>query len=258
MPPDIRSTPKLNPGILHSSYDVKSPYEYSSLDLDDTSLLTFTDPDTVIRRNEFSWEGNFDQQSSTAFDLLSSAGTGSASGYDPSEYDIPNGHSVNYEGYPVFPLGFDGDYDAQTSPASSILSDFPQQPHSSPNLLPQHITHSPRVAAAQSFQGMSFHSPPWGTGSPPESSSESAQFTASVQFQFPSPQRFTAARPKKVPRLLILDDEVPPISAPERGDGSSGPSLRIVPSSPVYGVRVDGDTGMGVYRRRIGAKKSKK
>ncbi|KIK66787.1 hypothetical protein GYMLUDRAFT_120802, partial [Collybiopsis luxurians FD-317 M1] len=173
--------------------------------------------------SELSFDDDFDQQSSTGFGLFSSTGNSSAPGYDPSEYDNPTGNSLlmfNDNDYlSSYHQGPYGDYpspgssngsqnDGIRSRASSVSSNHQQQPHLSPSLQPQHITRSPHMAVAQSFEGMSFHSPAWGTEPLPEPSPQSAQFAADVQSRSLSPQR-GLGKPQSPPRLLMPDDEVP-------------------------------------------------
>ncbi|KAJ3775646.1 krueppel-like factor 16 [Lentinula raphanica] len=199
--------------------------------------------------SELSFDDDLDYSSSAGFGLLSAEGNQRAPGYDPSEYDNPTGNSLlmfNDNDYLSSYQGTYGDYsspgssngsanDGIRSRASSVSSNHQQQPvHLSPNLQAQHITRSPHMSVAQSFETMSFHSPAWGNEPLPEHSPRQAQFPADVQSRSLSPQR-ASGKPQSPPRLLMPDDEVPTINAPDDGDGGAGPALRIVPATPVSG-----------------------
>ncbi|KAJ3762770.1 krueppel-like factor 16 [Lentinula raphanica] len=185
--------------------------------------------------SELSFDDDLDYSSSAGFGLLSAEGNQRAPGYDPSEYDNPTGNSLlmfNDNDYLSSYQGTYGDYsspgssngsanDGIRSRASSVSSNHQQQPvHLSPNLQAQHITRSPHMSVAQSFETMSFHSPAWGNEPLPEHSPRQAQ---------------ASGKPQSPPRLLMPDDEVPTINAPDDGDGGAGPALRIVPATPVSG-----------------------
>ncbi|KAJ7755434.1 hypothetical protein B0H16DRAFT_1690176 [Mycena metata] len=116
-----------------------------------------------------------------------------------------------------------GTYGAARAHASSISSN----PHISP---------SPRMDVARSFENMTFRSPNWGTDPLPRD----------------RPTSPNMQKPQSPPRLLMPDDEhavhgaggftPPTINAPE-GDGV-GPRLHIVPATPVSGGGA-GSTGAG-------------
>ncbi|KAJ7168574.1 hypothetical protein C8R46DRAFT_950112, partial [Mycena filopes] len=117
------------------------------------------------------------------------------------------------------------------SRASSISSNPQQQQQQQ-----QHISPSPRMDVAQSFENMTFRSPNWGTDPLPGSRGDR-----------PTSPNVHAQKPQSPPRLLMPDENTggggngeqqraftpPTINAPE-GDGV-GPRLHIVPATPVSG-----------------------
>ncbi|KAJ3992989.1 hypothetical protein F5050DRAFT_822011 [Lentinula boryana] len=217
--------------------------------------------------SELSFDDDFDYSSSAGFGLFSAESSHSAPGYDPSEYDNPTGNSLlmfNDNDYLSSYQGTYGDYSSPGSSngsinegirsrASSVSSNHHQtQAHLSPHLQAQHLTRSPHMSVAQSFEGMSFHSPAWANESLPEHSPRHAQFQADVQSRSLSPHR-APGKPQSPPRLLMPDDEVPTINAPDDGDGGAGPALRIVPATPVSGggavTNQSGDQGSLPFRQ---------
>ncbi|KAL0067721.1 hypothetical protein AAF712_005161 [Marasmius tenuissimus] len=178
--------------------------------------------------------------------------------YDPAEYDNPSSttsllmfndtdYMSSYDPQPMQqPHGY-GDY---SSPASSNGGDDANQPRSrassvssnhnhqqqqqqqhhlspSPHMQPQHLAASPRMSVTQSFEGMSFQSPSWPNETLPDSHSprQSTFVTPGGPLQ----------KPQSPPRLLMPDSDegLPSINAPD--GGGEGPSLRIVPATPVSG-----------------------
>jgi transcription factor CRZ1 len=130
-------------------------------------------------------------------------------GYDPSEFDNPNSGSslLMFDGqasddyYNFYrspsPSGSDNNNEAIPSGASSASSNHP---HFSPNL-----------SMAHSFENLSFQSPNWGNEALPS------------QNKAPSP-----------PRLMIADQQVPiVVNAPEDNNNDMGPSLNVVPATPI-------------------------
>ncbi|KAF9041851.1 hypothetical protein BDP27DRAFT_1435068 [Rhodocollybia butyracea] len=107
------------------------------------------------------------------------------------------------------------------SRASSVSSN-----HQQTVMQPQR---SPHMAVAQSFEGMSFHSPAWGTEPLPDHSPRQAQFPSDVQSRSLSPQRGTG-KPQN------------------DGDGGAGPALRIVPATPVSGGGAVTNEGGELFR----------
>ncbi|KAI0719367.1 hypothetical protein C8T65DRAFT_736701 [Cerioporus squamosus] len=162
--------------------------------------------------------------------------------YNPDEYDVPssggplilderymNGAHVSVSVTPPLhdyssPNAFD-----HASPASSNGLEDDGHSHASSNSSYMHPS-SPRPDISQSFQdSLSFHSPAWPAGSLPEDRR--------------SPPM---NKPQSPPQLVIPDttspggasgDSPPIINAPD-GDGGligSGPTLQIVPATPVSG-----------------------
>ncbi|KAI8969489.1 hypothetical protein BD414DRAFT_428472 [Trametes punicea] len=162
--------------------------------------------------------------------------------YDPSDYDVPssggplildehymNGTHVSVSLTPPMndyssPNAFD-----HASPASSNGAEEDGHSHASSNSSYMHSS-SPRPDISQTFQdSLSFHSPVWPSGSLPDDRR--------------SPP---LNKPHSPPQLVIPDttspggagvDEPPIINAPD-GDGGligSGPTLQIVPATPVSG-----------------------
>ncbi|KAJ3852382.1 krueppel-like factor 16 [Lentinula lateritia] len=185
--------------------------------------------------SELSFDDDLDYPPSAGFGLFSGENNHSAASYDPSEYDNPTGNSLLMFNDNDYLSSYQGSYGDYSSPGSSngsanegirsrasSVSSNHQQPlsHLSPHLQAQHLPRSPHMAVAQSFEGMSFHSPAWGNEPLPEHSPRQAQ---------------AAGKPQSPPRLLMPDDEVPTINAPDDGDGGAGPALRIVPATPVSG-----------------------
>ncbi|KAJ7755467.1 hypothetical protein B0H16DRAFT_1458551 [Mycena metata] len=129
----------------------------------------------------------------------------------PYDYSSP---SSNDSGEDANNNNNNNNMNAHRSRASSISSN----PHISP---------SPRMDVAQSFENMTFRSPNWGTDPLPRD----------------RPTSPNMQKPQSPPRLLMPDDEhavhgaggftPPTINAPE-GDGV-GPRLHIVPATPVSG-----------------------
>ncbi|KAJ4477468.1 krueppel-like factor 16 [Lentinula aciculospora] len=216
--------------------------------------------------SELSFDDDLDYPSSAGFGLFSAESNPSAPGYDPSEYDNPTGNSLLMFNDNDYLSSYQGNYGDYSSPgssngsvnegirsrASSVSSNHQQpQSHLSPNLQARHLPRSPHMAVAQSFEGMSFHSPAWGNDPLPEHSPRQAQFQADVHSRSLSPQR-ASGKPQSPPRLLMPDDEVPIINAPDDGDGGAGPALRIVPATPVSGggvvINQGGDQGSMSFR----------
>ncbi|KAI0833576.1 hypothetical protein BC628DRAFT_1308821 [Trametes gibbosa] len=161
--------------------------------------------------------------------------------YDPSEYDVPssggfildehymNGTHVSVSLTPPLhdyssPNAFD-----HPSPASSNGGEDEVHSHASSNSSYMHPS-SPRPDISQTFQdSLSFHSPAWPSGPLPD--------------ERRSPP---LNKPQSPPQLVIPDtsspggagvDSPPIINAPD-GDGGvigSGPTLQIVPATPVSG-----------------------
>lgn len=199
--------------------------------------------------SELSFDDDFDHPNSADFGLFSAGSNNQAPGYDPSEYDNPTGNSLLMFSDNDYLSSYQGGYGDYSSPgssngsqnegirsrASSVSSNHQQpQSHLSPHLQAQHLTRSPHMAVAQSFEGMLLHSPGWGNEPLPDHSPRQAQFPSDVQSRSLSPQR-AQAKPQSPPKLLMPDDEVPTINAPDDGDGGAGPALRIVPATPVSG-----------------------
>ncbi|KAJ7221422.1 hypothetical protein GGX14DRAFT_297309, partial [Mycena pura] len=89
-----------------------------------------------------------------------------------------------------------------------------------------HLSPSPRMDVAQSFENMTFRSPNWGTGPLPR------EPPGSPHLQKPqSPRRLVI--PPDMGTTTGSNFAPPPINAPE-GDGV-GPRLHIVPATPVSG-----------------------
>lgn len=206
-------TPSYNGSYQNSPYSTYS--DLPSLDNQDDSLSLFNDNPSGISITEE---------------------------YDPSEYDVPssggplvlddhfmNGTHVSVSVTPPLndyssPNAFD-----HSSPASSNGLEDDGHSHASSNSSYMH-PNSPRPDITQSFQdSLSFHSPAWPAASLPDDRR--------------SPP---LSKPQSPPQLLIPDttspggagvDSPPIINAPD-GDGGligSGPTLQIVPATPVSG-----------------------
>ncbi|KAF8634362.1 hypothetical protein AX17_004212 [Amanita inopinata Kibby_2008] len=188
--------------------------------------------------SELSFVADSDLAYQSLFDDDSSAGIHE---YDPAEYDPPHSSSLlMFSDTDFIPPSYDAglsvinsevhrnqpyDYsspssnasatdDRNRSRASSVSSSHNNQPQShqqTPNL----YNTSPRMEVAQSFENMKF-SPHWGTE--------------------PLPHNEPTQKPPSPPRLL-MPDKPPTINVPE-GDGDgmgNGPSLNIVPATPISG-----------------------
>ncbi|KAI0359789.1 hypothetical protein OH77DRAFT_867705 [Trametes cingulata] len=169
--------------------------------------------------------------------------------YDPSEYDAPssggpliiNEHYMNGTHVSVSLTPPLNDYSSPNafdhpSPASSNGAEDDGHSHASSNSSYMHPS-SPRPDISQSFQdSLSFRSPAWPAGSLPDDRR--------------SPP---LNKPQSPPQLVIPDttspggagvDSPPIINAPD-GDGGlmgSGPTLQIVPATPVSGGGVTAQT----------------
>ncbi|KAI0749631.1 hypothetical protein C8Q80DRAFT_1100529 [Daedaleopsis nitida] len=163
--------------------------------------------------------------------------------YDPSDFDVPsssgplliderfiNSAHVSVSVTPPLrdyssPNAFD-----HASPASSNGLEDDGHSHASSNSSYMHSNNSPRADFSQTFQdSLSFHSPAWPSGSLPDDRR--------------SPP---VSKPQSPPQLMIPDTsspggtgvESPPIINAPDGDGGligSGPTLQIVPATPVSG-----------------------
>lgn len=140
---------------------------------------------------------------------------------------------------PASSNGAGGDNDGQQgdnrSRASSVASN--RAPSAAPSPQPA-FQHSPRMDMAASFNNISIHTPNWGTQPLPTHS-------PNLHSHSPLPQ----SKPQSPPRLRIADNildsqnqlGVPTINAPDgtdddmMGGGPGGPSLHIVPATPVSG-----------------------
>ncbi|KAJ3485219.1 hypothetical protein NLJ89_g11916 [Agrocybe chaxingu] len=208
------------------------------------------------------------------FDLLRelTASSGQMNDYEPSEYDAPQtnsllmftndtdfmsphfspGHVADSHrtrgspfdhSSPASSNGADNDANANNnggrhSRASSVASNHPSPGAAPLSHSPQPGFHnSPRLDVASSFGNMSVHTPNWGTQPlPPTSLGPNIQGQ-----QLPSPPM--QQKPQSPPRLTmpqgIIDAQqhtaVPTINAPDGDDGMNGPSLNIVPATPVSG-----------------------
>ncbi|KAF8825384.1 hypothetical protein HHX47_DHR7000516 [Lentinula edodes] len=236
--------PDNNEPFIHNNGGSQSPsFTGAELDISSYNNSPFSG------HSELSFDDDLDYPPSAGFGLFSAENHHSAARYDPSEYDNPTGNSLLMFNDNDYLSSYQGSYGDYSSPGSSngsgnegirsrasSVSSNHQQPlsHLSPNLQAQHLPRSPHMAVAQSFEGMSFHSPAWGNEPLPEHSPRQAQFQSDVHPRSLSPQR-AAGKPQSPPRLLMPDDEVPTINAPDDGDGAAGPALRIVPATPVSG-----------------------
>ncbi|GAW03722.1 calcineurin responsive transcription factor prz1 [Lentinula edodes] len=233
--------PDNNEPFIHNNGGSQSPsFTGAELDISSYNNSPFSG------HSELSFDDDLDYPPSAGFGLFSAENHHSAARYDPSEYDNPTGNSLLMFNDNDYLSSYQGSYGDYSSPGSSngsgnegirsrasSVSSNHQQPlsHISPNLQAQHLPRSPHMAVAQSFEGMSFHSPAWGNEPLPEHSPRQAQFQSDVHPRSLSPQR-AAGKPQSPPRLLMPDDEVPTINAPDDGDGAAGPALRIVPATP--------------------------
>ncbi|KAI0707282.1 hypothetical protein C8Q76DRAFT_748594 [Earliella scabrosa] len=162
--------------------------------------------------------------------------------YDPAEYDVPSSggplildeHYMNSAHVSVSVTPPLNDYSSpnafdHASPASSNGLEDDGHSHASSNSSYMHPP-SPRPDISQSFQdSLSFHSPAWPAGALPDDRR--------------SPP---LSKPQSPPQLVIPDttspggtgvESPPTINAPD-GDGGligSGPTLQIVPATPVSG-----------------------
>ncbi|THG97527.1 hypothetical protein EW026_g4496 [Hermanssonia centrifuga] len=169
--------------------------------------------------------------------------------YDPSEYDIPNEHSLLQFGEAFMP-GVDRQVSVSITPPAFDHSSPTSFDHASPGssngedgrrsrasstssyMHPNSHPNSPPLDFAQNFESLHFDSPAWAPSHLP--------------VDRPSPPLH---KPHSPPQLLIpespsltVNDEPPTINAPE-GDGGmpAGPQLHIVPATPIGG-------GVGVAR----------
>ncbi|KAK7031182.1 hypothetical protein VNI00_013598 [Paramarasmius palmivorus] len=187
------------------------------------------------------------------------------SSYDPTQSSSMNIHqSYGDYGSPASSNGGgDSGNEAPNDPrsrASSVSSNHHHHLSPSPHIPPQHLSPSPRMSVAQSFGEMSFQSPNWPTESLPVVDNHSPRNS-----QFPQHQQQPNSRsispnhlgiqqkPQSPPRLLMPEEEgfpnqPPAINAPD-GDGEnggSGPSLRIVPATPISGGGAMTNDGSGL------------
>ncbi|KAJ7081814.1 krueppel-like factor 16 [Mycena belliarum] len=173
------------------------------------------------------------------------AGRVSVPDYDPSEYDPPQSSLLMFNDGDYMPSPYDhsqlssvpvaagpdprGSYD-YSSPSSNGGGDSGEDSKRrsrESSISSNHISPSPRIDVAQSFENMSFRSPNWGTEPLPRDRPGSPH----VQ------------KPQSPPRLLMPDTgssagpsfPPPTINAPEGDGGVLGPRLHIVPATPVSG-----------------------
>ncbi|KIL62402.1 hypothetical protein M378DRAFT_793522 [Amanita muscaria Koide BX008] len=197
---------------------------------------------SYIGESDLSFPGFLDEDSASAI-----------RDYDPADYDAPHQSSLlmfsdtdfmnsSYEtGLSVMGAEIHSnqsyDYSSPSSNASaedrnrsraSSVSSNPHSHHPTSNL----YTTSPRLDVAQSFENLKF-SPTWGTE--PLPLSDPGQ-------KHPSPPR------------LLMPDGPPTINAPDGNgppDGSaSGPSLHIVPATPISGGGLTNDAV--TFQSRLG------
>ena len=187
--------------------------------------------------------------------------------YDPTDYDTPDANGL---------LMFSDDYANglapydPTSTSGISLTAHQQQPYgdySSPSsnggdsgnensrsrgssVSSQHhphLTPSPRLQVAQSFENLNFQSPSWGANGLPLDQHQQAGAGISHYSHQPSSSMSRTrslspnnrqANAQSPPRLLVPDSErhlysgPPVINAPD-GDGDNGPALNVVPATPV-------------------------
>ncbi|KAJ7145102.1 hypothetical protein C8R43DRAFT_550392 [Mycena crocata] len=171
---------------------VRTDYDPSEYDPPQSSLLMFNDNDYI--------PGHYDHSQISSVPVAPGPDHRNA----PYDYSSPSSNGG----------GDSGEESKHRSRASSISSN----PHISP---------SPRMDVAQSFENMTFRSPNWGTEPLPRDRPGS-----------PHQQK-----PQSPPRLLMPDNgsnsspnfAPPTINAPEGDGGVVGPRLHIVPATPVSG-----------------------
>ncbi|KAF5382231.1 hypothetical protein D9615_004268 [Tricholomella constricta] len=135
-----------------------------------------------------------------------------AGAYDPSEYDNPHNTAPLLMFDDPATDYYNLDYYRSPSPSGSDIND--DNPSRASSASSNNTTfHSPNMTVAHSFEGLSFNSPNWNTDPLPP------------QHKPPSP-----------PRLLMPDQPSVIINAPDDQTNSDlGPSLHIVPATPVSG-----------------------
>ncbi|KAJ7024792.1 hypothetical protein C8F04DRAFT_152382, partial [Mycena alexandri] len=231
--PPFPHTPSYNGSYHNSPYSNHSELSFSG---EQESFSLFEDePAGGIAARDYD-PAEYDPPQSSLL-MFNDNGEYVPGAYDPAQISaVPVAHAPDARGGPYdysSPSSNDSGDDnnnstmnAHRSRASSISSN----PHISP---------SPRMDVAQSFENMSFRSPNWGTDPLPASAARERPTSPNMQ------------KPQSPPRLLMPDDEhahapggftPPTINAPE-GDGV-GPRLHIVPATPVSGGGAGG-TGAG-------------
>ncbi|KAJ8454223.1 hypothetical protein ONZ45_g19385 [Pleurotus djamor] len=181
--------------------------------------------------------------------------------YDPSDFDPPNSSSsllmfdndymTPYELPASMPHHHSQDHripfdysspssnggDSANEDARSRASSVSSNPHTPGHALssppPPHISPSPRLGVAQNLENLSFNSPSWGTVPLPQQHHEHGNNGNSNNFR--------ENKAQSPPRLLMPDSslQAPPIiNAPDGDghDGHHGPSLNIVPATPISGM----------------------
>ncbi|KAJ6610730.1 hypothetical protein B0H10DRAFT_1811094 [Mycena sp. CBHHK59/15] len=175
------------------------------------------------------------------------AGGISVPDYDPSEYDPPQSSLLMFNDNEYMPTPYDHaqlssvpvapgpdhrtgapyDYSSPSSNGGGDSGEEGKRRSRASSISSNHISPSPRLDVAQSFENMTFRSPNWGTDPLPRDRPVS-----------PHPQK-----PQSPPRLLMPDSgstsgsgfAPPTINAPEGDGGVVGPRLHIVPATPVSG-----------------------
>ncbi|KAJ6507784.1 krueppel-like factor 16 [Mycena vitilis] len=194
--------------------------------------------------SELSFHG--DQEDFGIFNDDSAGAIAGQAEYDPAEFDGPQPSLLMFNdndymsgpydhaqlsSVPVAPApdhraGVPYDYSSPSSNGGGDSGEESKLRSRASSISSNHLSPSPRMDVAQSFENMTFRSPNWGTEPLPS------------RDRPPSPH---IQKPQSPPRLLMPDNggtqspnfAPPTINAPE-GDGL-GPRLHIVPATPVSG-----------------------
>ncbi|KAJ7240790.1 krueppel-like factor 16 [Mycena rebaudengoi] len=190
--------------------------------------------------SELSFQG--EQESFGLFEDEPAGGV-SVPDYDPSEYDPPQSSLLMFNDrgeYTNMPYDHNQlssvpvnqapdhrgpyDYSSPSSNGGGDSGEEKQHRSRASSISSNHISPSPRMDVAQSFENMTFRSPNWGTEPLPRDRPVS-----------PHPPK-----PQSPPRLITGSSSgptfsPPTINAPEGDGGVVGPRLHIVPATPVSG-----------------------
>ncbi|KAJ6545045.1 hypothetical protein DFH09DRAFT_1367659 [Mycena vulgaris] len=239
-----------SPENFHISLDPQSPYdtfEYSNLGSPPfphtPSYNGSYHNSPYSNHSELSFTG--EQESFGLFEDEPAGGV-TVPDYDPSEYDPPQSSLLMFNDNEYMPGPYDHsqlssvpvapgpdprgapyDYSSPSSNGGGDSSEESKRRSRASSISSNHISPSPRMDVAQSFENMTFRSPNWGTEPLPRERPSSPHMQ----------------KPQSPPRLLMPDTgsssgpnfTPPTINAPEGDGGVVGPRLHIVPATPVSG-----------------------